>query len=289
MLGVASCTHEGPTTEPDDPVLVELGDTTLRLSQVTALIPEGLSEEDSLAMYGKIIDRWMRDALLREVADENIPDIRKIDRLTEQYRNDLIINEYLARISSQRGDAATEEKVRAFYEAGKQDMKLEKPLVKGIFIKLPADAVRLDEVRRWVKSSSRSSIDNIEKYGLKGAIQYEYFLDRWVEMSSLAEAIPHSFGNLDEWLVSHKDLDITSNGSTYLLHITDRLESGAEMPYDFASPQIRQTLMQRNRAEYADRLLSSLIEKGRNEGILKTPGYDPSSHKIITNPENKNK
>lgn len=289
LAAAPGCTERAGTEHSADPVLVQVGDTALRMSQVVARIPPGLSPQDSATMFANIVDVWLRDALLRDVAAENIVDMQKIDRLSEQYRTNLIINEYLERISEQRGDAATERQVREYYDANSEKMLLERPLVKGIFIKLPSDADRLDEVRRWVKSSSRASIDNIEKYGLKGAIQYDYFMDRWVDLQTIAEAIPHSFGNFDDWVKSHRDLETSSNGSTYFLHITEWLGSGSVMPYDFAAAQIRQMLMQQNRSRYADRLMNTLMTKARKEGTLTTPGYDPASHRLISNTENNRK
>lgn len=281
LLPGVGCSRPGEEKEAVDPTLIVVGDTSLTLSQVTRRIPEGLDPADSAALFSRIVETWLRDELLRDVASENIIDMARIDERTEEYRNNLIINEYIRLMSQSRGEARSEQAVRKYYDAHADEMRLETPLVKGLFIKLPSDADRIDDVRRWVRSASKGSVDNIEKYGLKGAMHYDYFLDKWVDFRELADGIPYHFGKLGEFVSTHRDFETTVNGSTYFLHLTDVKPAGSVMPYDFAAPQIRQALSQKSRSEYAEQLKAQLVNKAREAGTLSTPGYDLKTHKYV--------
>ena len=278
---VLSCSrpNDAPVTPNTD--LVRVGDTTLTLHDVTARIPEGLSPADSAAMFASIVESWTQEALLREVALENAIDLDRIDRMAEEYRNRLIVNEYIHLMQRSRSKGVDEAKVKSYYDAHAAEMRLEQPLVKGLYIKLGNQAERLDDVRRWVRSASKTSVDNIDKYGLAGAAEYEYFLDRWIDWQDLATQIPYRFGDPDEFLAAHRDFETTDGKSTYLLHISDVLPAGSQMPNDFAAPRIRESMLQYNRAGYGRELMSEFAAQARRDGVLETPGYDLTQHKLI--------
>ncbi len=281
MLAAACSNASDTDAGRRDMPLVTVGDSTLNLYDVLARIPGNVTPEDSAAMFAGIVDTWLQDMLLREVAQENAIDLDRIDRMAADYRNRLIINEYIRRMKSSRGDKAAEEQVKAYYDANSAEMTLESPLVKGVYIKLPSDADRLDDVRRWVRSSSAASIDEIEKYGLKGAIQYEYFKDKWVDWQEIAAQIPYRFGDPDKFIAAHRFFETSDRNSTYLLRITESIPSGSRMPYDFAAPLIRESLVQSQREQYGRSLLETFAENALKNGLLSTPGYDIKTHQLI--------
>lgn len=282
-----SCSRPETDSAPRDADLVRVGDTTLTLHDVMARIPAGLAPADSAALFASIVETWTQEQLLREVARENAIDLERIDRMTADYRNRLIVNEYIHLMQRSRSKAVDESQVKSYFETHADEMKLDRPLVKGLYIKLANNADRLDDVRRWVRSASKTSVDNIDKYGLAGAAEYEYFLDRWIDWEDIATQIPHRFGDAGEFLAAHRDFETTDGKSTYLLHIEEVLPAGSKMPYDFAAPRIRESMLQYNRAGYGRDLMHEFAVKARRDGVLDTPGYDLMEHKMI--PRNKAK
>ena len=280
---VAGCSHSAPVPADRSMPLVVVGDSILTLADVTSRIPAGLSADDSLSLFSSIVGSWMQDVLLREMAADNAVDMDRIDRMTADYRNRLIINEYLRYMERASAEPEREEDVKAVYAAQAASLRTEHPLVKGVYIKLPSDADRLDDVRRWMKSASRAGLENIEKHALADAVEYDRFTDRWVDWQEIESQIPHTFGDADAFLRDHRDFETSDRASTYMLHITEVLPAGSAMPYDFAAPLIREASASRRRAAYGHELTSVLAEKARKEGRLSTPGYDLRTHKTINN------
>lgn len=286
LLCLPSCggSPEGAAAPQDSAEIVaQVGDSVLTFDDLRARIPQGLDPADSLRLASNIADSWLRDVLLASVAEENVVDLEHIDRLTEEFRNDLIVGEYMKRYQAAKPSKASDAEARRFYDANAGRMLLERPLVKGILIKVPADARGVEQLRRWMKSASASSVASIEKYGLGSAMQYDYFMDRWVDFSDVAAAIPYRFETPDDFVSRTDDFETQRSGALYILHISDRKLSGDTMPYDFARPQILQALEQQERSRYADALMADLCARARKRGVLKTPGYDPKTHKLIIN------
>lgn len=285
LLGASSgCRRESERVDGEpasrDFELLSVGDSALMLSDVVSRIPQGISEADSAAMFASIVDAWVQDMLLTDVAADNLPDLERIERMVADYRNRLIMMEYRKRMKQDARHAPTDDEIRRYYEANADDMRLEHPVIKGIYIKVPSNAERLESVRQWVFSASKASVDKLEKYGLKGAMQYDWFADRWVDWEVIAEQIPYRFYDADAFVESTPNFETEYNGSTYLLHISEYLKSGDVMPYSFAEEVIRDRLAEQSTAEADKRLMQSLFRNAVSSGKLRAPGYDPVNHRL---------
>lgn len=282
LVAAMSCaSSEGRSQEDDPDILVSVGDSVLRLRDVTGRIPSGLSEADSAAMFSVIVDRWLERVLLTEMAAENLTNLEKIDRLVEEYRSQLIVSTWLDGMDRSYRKGVSKGDVSRWYEEHKQEMLLERPIVKGVFIKLLADDPRLNEVRSWLKRNDERGIDNIEKYGLEQALQYDCFTDRWVDWQIIADRIPYRFFDPDAFVESTRFFETDDKGAVYLLRIDDYINSGGMMPREFASVQIGEILDRKNAAEYKKELLLNLFRQSQEEGRLKTPGYDLQKRRAL--------
>lgn len=270
-----SCTRKEGEKEREDDVLVAVGDSALTLNQVLRQIPTGLDSDDSTRMFHRIVDSWVKDLVLMDVASKNITDMDRIDRMVEAYRNDLIINQYIAAMSDRAASSVPEDKIREYYEANKEEMILEQPIIKGAFLKVPDTDPNLDKLRRWMADFSDEAIDDIEKSGLRQASQYEYFKNQWHEWNVVAEQIPYRFFDADAFVSSTKNFETEEGGSVYLLHISEYIPSGKEMPYEFAKLRIAEILRADNIRSYTERLVSDIYRKSIREGHLKPGLYDP--------------
>lgn len=278
-IGLTGCDGKEGQTPARENILVEAGDSALSVDDVLLRIPSGLAEEDSIEMFKTIVDRWVRNMMLGAIASENVPDMERIDRLVEDYRNNLIIERYL-RTKEEEAPAVSDADIMRYYEVNGDEMLLDQPLVKGIYLKIGEKEERLAEIRKWMKTATEASVDNIEKYGLRQASQYEYFGQCWLEWSVIAEQIPYRFFDADAFLSSTRDFETTYGGSVYLLHISEYLPTGSKMPFEYASVKIAGILANENRDRYRTALMNSIYTRAIREGRLKPGLYNPVSHEI---------
>ena len=253
----------------DDPVVVEIGDTCLRLQQVLSHIPVGMQPADSAALFERIVSAWSQRILLRDFAMENIDDLDRIDRMVEDYRTRLIVASYKRSMRENATIRISEDSVKRHYRNNPEVYRLERPLVKGIFIRLPANSTSLDNVRRWIASGTSEGIDRLERDGLRDALQYSFFEDQWIDFQTLADRIPYRFYDQNAFVESQKDFETTYHGSTYLLHISSFIPAGSPMPYEYAAPIIRESLETAAAADYEKRLVKSVVDRARRDGRLK--------------------
>ena len=231
-LSVTACGSGGAVADGD--VLASVGTSMLTVDDLRDNTPLGLSSEDSVLFCRAYIKQWIDSRLVSEIAVRNISGTEKIDKMVEEYRNDLIMKEYKRLMYEENGGRwFSVDTLKSYYDNHKSDFILKKPLVRGIFLKLPQDAPRLQDVRKWYCSDNSDDIERLEKYTLQDAVQYDYFRDRWTDWNDIQNHIPMDFGGSpDMFLKKNDNFEMTRDGYTYLLSVSEYLPSGSEVPFD---------------------------------------------------------
>lgn len=159
-----SCGGEKPADDSGD-VLLSMGSKILTLHEVEDKIPVGIDPADSVALFREIIGNWVTTAVISEFAESKLPDMEEIDRRVEDYRNRLIVTEYLRRMKESRQPKISLDSIREYYDIHRNELLTESPLVKGIYIKVPSSIKGIDEIRQLVFSGTEEDIDRLEMIG----------------------------------------------------------------------------------------------------------------------------
>lgn len=250
-------------------VIAAVGSRTLKAAQLAKDMPAGLTSEDSLRYVRAYVKEWVQSQLISDIASRDI-DMTDIDRITEDYRRRLIMMEYRRQMFRIHAEEIPDDSLRAFYDANKSEFVLERPMVRGTYLKVPDDVANLRVMRRLYRSDNPADADQLEKEVLIGAIHYDYFRDRWVDWEQIETRIPYDFGvKPSSWPVSRRHLETSSGGFTYLLYITDVLPAGATMPYEGAREDILVRMLNADRRAFDARLLQDLWQTSQQNGDLK--------------------
>ena len=268
-LSVTACGSGGAVADGD--VLASVGTSMLTVDDLRDNTPLGLSSEDSVLFCRAYIKQWIDSRLVSEIAVRNISGTEKIDKMVEEYRNDLIMKEYKRLMYEENGGRwFSVDTLKSYYDNHKSDFILKKPLVRGIFLKLPQDAPRLQDVRKWYCSDNSDDIERLEKYTLQDAVQYDYFRDRWTDWNDIQNHIPMDFGGSpDMFLKKNDNFEMTRVGYTYLLSVSEYLPSGSEAPFELVEESIKDLFANENRVEYDRMLRKLLFERGVKSGDVK--------------------
>lgn len=248
---LTSCRH----TQTEASIAARAGNSVLTDEEIARVIPLGLSTEDSMKMVSDYIDIWIVNELINEIAAKNIHNLEEINRLTEEYRRNLIMEEYRRlKIEQDTSLAVTKAQIEDFYANYGKEMRLGEPMIKGIYIAISKNSPQLPGIRRWYKSTKADDIEKLEKVGLTEAVTYEYFRNNWIPVSRIANRIP---GKPQPERIG-QTIEISDETNSYLLSISDYLPEGASMPLSAAEPGIRERL-EAIRANEIDRLLRNRL------------------------------
>ena len=268
-LALASCAGPEPGDAAD--VLARAGQSTLSRSELQAAIPAGLSADDSTSMARAYIRAWAQRQLIAARAGSEL-DLTEINRMVDDYRAELIMWEYTRRMYAAHGrDSIGLDSLRAYYAAHSSELRAQRPMVKGVYIKVPDDAPSLSALRRLYRSTRPADVDRLEKSELAGAVHYDYFRDQWVDWEQIENRIPYDFSaeGLDAFLRSRRHLDFSAGGFTYLLDISDVIPAGAPLPFEAARPVIEERLDYTRRLRYERELRDKIFNDALDDGSLK--------------------
>mgnify|MGYP000015155748 FL=1 len=263
------CSCKGTQPVDDADVLVKVKDRTLRRSEIKQQIPRGLSSADSMLLAESLERKWVKDALVYDVALRNLEgeDKAEVDKLVEEYRHSLIRYRYQEQLIKERLSSEFQESdMLSYYEENQKKFVLDKALVKGLFLKIPVDAPGLVDVKGWYRSTSEASLEKIEKYSVQNATIYEYFYDKWVDFDEVMDNIPIHVSNPNAFLKANKYVEVADSSYCYLLNIKEYLPSGSVEPYDYASPHVTEMLVNQRKVEFLkkfeDELYNDAIRSG---------------------------
>lgn len=263
LLSAAALTSCGGPKENAEGI-AGVGSKVLTAEEVAAAIPLGLPAEDSVRMAAEFVDQWIINELLGEVAEKNIVNLDEIDRLTEEYRRNLIIDEYRRlKLAQDTSLAVTRPQIEEYYANYGGEMRLKEPMVRGIFIAISATSPQLQGVRRWYSSTKEDDIEKLEKVGLTEAVNYEYFRDRWVPLSAITGRFPAPAPTVS---AKGQKFEAQDEEMVYLLSVSDFLPAGASMPLSAAEPEIRSRLEAARKTQIDARLKQQLYDNAFNTG-----------------------
>jgi hypothetical protein len=252
-------------------VLVRVKDRAFTRGEIECQIPKGISSADSLIRAEAIVKKWVIDVLTDEAAYQNIGDDKaEIDKLVNEYRRSLMRHRYQEQIIRDKVSAAISEYDQVkYYEENKQQFILSENLIRGLFIKVPAGAPGLENVRKWYVSDSEESLEKIEKYGIQNAIIYDYFYDHWVNFDEIMAKIPYRLSNPTRFLRTDHHLEISDSTHVYFLNISDKLLIGSMAPFDYVKSQIHEVLVNKRKIDYLRVFGENLYRDAVKNGTVK--------------------
>lgn len=248
--------HRGKTP------LVEVDGNFLYKEDLTAALPVGVSKDDSILFTEHYIRSWAEEILLYEKAEDNIPDNAGIDQLVENYRKALIMHTYQQELINQRlTKDLPEEDVVAYYEQNKELFKLDFPLIKGLFIKVPLTAPQLANVRKWYKTEKQEAVEHLEKYSLQNAVKYEYFYDKWVSVADILELLPLQVETPEIYVNRHRQIELKDTAFYYFLNVSDYRSAGDQKPYEFARSEAKDLLVNQRQVNFMKQVKDDLYKQ----------------------------
>ena len=248
--------------------MVQVGNTFLYLEEMQQQLPYGLSGGDSIKFVQEFVQKWIEEQVLYEKAEHNVRGDESIERMVNDYRRTLVMNNYERRLLQQKvSEELPEEELLQYYENNKQLFILEESVVKGVFIKVPLNSPGLKDLKKWYKDSSDEALEQMEGYAFRHAVIYEYFYEHWLPISELEGKVVINLAELSDDFDKQRDIEAKDDEFCYLLHIEEYVAKGEVKPYDLARHEIVDLLANYRKVELMNKVKQDLynesVEKGR--------------------------
>ena len=257
--------------QKEDKVVAEVGAKKLLLSEIAAVVPNELDDKDSTVLAEDYIRKWIRQELLLQKAEENLPvDLKNVNRELEEYRNSLIIFRYKNELMAQRMDTTvSHSEISKYYSDNTENFRLNKNIVKAIFIKIPAEFADPAELKKMSSNTTQEGINEIKDYCLQYAKGFDIFTEQWVDVESVMNNIPTTIKNMEQFLRNNKHIEYQDSSFYYLVTIHDYLLRNELSPEEFVRNDIKNLILNRKKMEFLMNLENNIYQEGINRNSFK--------------------
>ena len=258
ILIIASCINNADERK----AIAKVNNKILFEDDIKAILPEQLTKDDSLMFVNSYINKWARQQLLLQKAKINLDkEEQSIDKLVQQYKQDLLINKYKEAIVKQELDTlVTQSDIDSFYSENKEIFKLNEELVKLRYIYFGKDVLNPDEFISLFKSDDYESDTKIIELELE--LKSYYLNDSiWIAYDDFIIKTPFlNKYDRSDFLKKNKFIHSEDLTGVYLVKVKDVLLRNEIAPISYAVPTIKQMILHKKKLELLRKIEETLIE-----------------------------
>ena len=257
---------------PESQIVAQVGNSILTVSELRMQTPMGLTGTDSTAFVNEYIDGWIDQHIMYEQGMRNLPDIDQLNAQAENYRHNLIAQSYENELLKVRANNEISiQDIQDFYDRYSKQLRLDHPIIQGVYVKLLQNTSKLDQVRRWMKNlnaGDQDIIPELDEFGNMRAVEYDNFYDQWVDMYQLSDKLPVTVVDAASFLKC-KTYEMKDDQYYYLFVIRDYRLAGEIQPFEYAKSDVYDVLMHQRRQEFRRKLIEELRDEGMRTGFVR--------------------
>jgi hypothetical protein len=266
-----ACGPSDPGGKGEDP-LARVGDRYLYPSELKDL---SYDQADSAQIISKYIDNWIRETLLLQKAEKNLPeDKMKFDKMVEDYHMSLITYEYESQLVKQKLDTVvSDEEIQNYYEENKSNFELKDNIIKVVYVKVRKDAPKAEKVKEWYRSNEVKDKDALAGYCHQYADNFYLDENTWLLFDDLLKEIPMKLYDKEAFLQNNRSIETQDSTHLYFVNIKGFMTKKSESPLSFEKGNIRNIILNKRKVElikkmredvYTEAVQSKSFEKYSN-------------------------
>lgn len=252
-----------------DRIVAQVYNHKLYASEVRALLPSGLTTDDSLAFASRIIDSWISEQIILFEAEKKLSMRDKnFQKEMAEYRNSLIRSKFLEKITSDTNlFYVTDEEVHAVIAQARTNYVNEKEIVRINYVKVAQNSPIKEKVKEILFDEDRRLFEK-DRIAELCADSVEYFIDddTWLFWDDIQLEVNIDIQNRTDNFNQPEYIEKSSNDACYLIVILGYKseQTGADSRDYFES--VRTMLIQKKKTEFINQTIDELYRKAEKAG-----------------------
>ncbi|HYQ55699.1 MAG TPA: hypothetical protein VEP89_00030 [Draconibacterium sp.] len=261
-----------------DEVVASVGDKVLYRSKLNEILPKNTSSDDSIALINDYINKWVKQELLIQKANENLsPEQKDLSEEILDYRNSLIIYKYKNELIKQRMDTVvTNNQIETYYNSNQENFNLSKSIVKATFVMIPADLANPELVKQLVSDTTPEGLEDLREYCGRYAKKANISADEWINFDVLKNNFPEEVEN-DEAFLKQQDLyEMNDSDYYYIVSIHDYKLNNDIAPLSFVENDIKNLILNQRKISFLKEIEENIYTEGIKQKKFKI--YDAKTN-----------
>ena len=255
-------------TESNDNIVARAGEKTLTKEELIDKLPKIINLEDSIIISNKIINNWALNQLLIENAEINLSseEIEKIEKISSEYYNDLLISTYKNKVASYNSDTLVlDNEISEYYNSNFDNFLLYEDIIKGRYVRLNKNNFNLNEIKRRFRRFNEQDLTFFDSISLQ-LLNYSLNDTTWVNKDLFFNKIPVLKDDEIERIVK-KTLYVVKEDSldVYLIKINDFIGINDKAPLDYIYNRIEELVKNKKKVDFIKKFETETIENAKLE------------------------
>lgn len=247
----------------DGAIVAKVGDKTLTWEELSGIVPDSSSPEDSTVLAETYINNWVREQVVLRQAELNLAEDQKdFEERIEVYRKSLLTYSYEQELVKQRLDTVvSDSEIETYYDANIQNFELKDYIVKVKFCAIATDSKDLKQMKKLFYSDKAEDFGKWEALCIEKQAAYYFNEDRWMLWEDLVKKLPLEVFDVEAFLKRNKSVEFEHEGNTYMISFLDYQLSGSRSPLSFEKENIRVMILNRRKIELLTRMREDLYQQ----------------------------
>lgn len=271
IIQVVACSSE--EQDPSKRLLARVNTKNLYLSDMDGMFPPGISHGDSALIIDAYTQRWIREAVLLDEAERNIPSDLNIDKLVRDYRASLIKHNYEKILVEELLDSTiAKSELEEFYEKNKEQYQLETPIVRCYFIKVPLPVPKQNDIRALWNSKDPAKLKDLVEYSSQFAVAHLLEDSTWYDVEDIAVELPPgtlTVNNVD----SKREFTQQDDKFQYFFRLFELRNRKDIAPLSYIEDQARKVILHKRKLKVLEDTRESMLERGMRRHNIEVYNY----------------
>ena len=207
------------------------------------------------------VQRWIREAVILDEAERNIPNDLNIDKLVRDYRASLIKHNYEKILVEELLDSTiAKDELFEFYEKNKEQYQLETPIIRCFFVKVPLPVPRQNELRRLWNSTDPEKLQELVSYCSRYAVAHLLEDSTWYNVEDIATELPP--GTLTASNIgSKREFTQQDNKFQYFFRLIELKKRKDIAPLSYIEGQARKVILHKRKLNVLAETRETMLEQ----------------------------
>ena len=265
-LAVAACNTGTDRAE----LIAEIAGRQLTWKELTEVIPDNSTAEDSAALADHYIQDWITKQLIISKAEAGLPEeLQSFEEMIENYRSSLLIYAFEQEWVRQKLDTiVSDQEIEAYYNENEKNFQLKDYILKVKFTALAADSKNINQVRKLFNSTKPEDLVKWEQLCVDIGASYFFNEEDWMMWDEFIKQAPLEVYDIEGFLKKKKTVEFEKDNNLYLISVVDYQLTGSKSPLSFERDKIRSMIINKRKLALLDTMRKDLYAKAQQDGEI---------------------
>jgi len=252
-------------------LIAEIGDKQLTWKEVSDVVPDNSSAEDSAALADHYINDWITKQLIISKAESNLPDeLKSFEEMIENYRSSLLIYAFEQEWVRQKLDTVvSDQEIEQYYADNEKNFQLKDYILKVKFTAISADSKQINALKKLFNSSKPEDLVKWQQLCVEIGASYYFNEEEWMKWDEFIKQIPLEVYDIEGFLKKKNTIEFEKDNNLYLISITDYQLAGSKSPLSFEREKIRAMIINKRKLTLLETMRKDIYAKAQQDGEIK--------------------